>query len=196
MKEPAMDQDTAQPNETSSAVTAAHPTTAPDPAATSAPVVTAAASRRTNGSRILNIVLGIAIALAIGGVGFASGRLTAPAAAFPNGLGPGGQVFNGNGRPGGQGAQGGLFSGGLTIEGTVESVSATTMTIKTASGKTIQFAIDGTTTYHAQTDATSSEVATGGKVIVRLDVGSFRGGPNASGGPDGGSTARDVTVVP
>ena len=60
----------------------------------------------------------------------------------------------------------------------------------------MQIAIDGTTTYHAQTDATSNAVATGGKVIVRLDIGSFGGGPNASAGPGAGMTARDMTVVP
>lgn len=190
-----MDQDPTQSNETLLAAPAADPAAASVPAATPAPARTAAEPRGANGSRILNVVLGIAVALAIGGLGFAGGRLTAPAATLPNGLGPGGQVFNGNGG-GGQGPQGGQFSGGPTIEGTVESVSATTMTIKTAAGQTIQIAIDGTTTYHAQTDATSNDVAAGNKVLVRLDVRSFGGGANGGGGTGGGSTARDVTVVP
>ena len=170
------------------------PPYAPEPTQTPAPATPA--KRSANGSRILNVVLGIALVLALGAAGFAAGRLTAPANPFADGRGPGGQVFNGTGATNGQG-RGGLFSGGgPTIEGTVESVTDTTMTIKTADGQTIQVALNGSTTYHAQTDATSSDIAAGGKVQVRLDVGSFGGGPNASPGTGSGATARDVTVVP
>lgn len=168
----------------------------PTPSSVEPVAAPGAPKRSANGSRVLNIVLGVAFALAIGGIGFAAGRLTAPPATFANGIGPGGQVFNGNGGNGGQGRQGGLFAGGPSIEGTVESVTDTTMTIKTADGQTIQVALNGSTTYHAQTDATSNVVATGGKVIVRLDLGSFGGGPNASPGTGSGAAARDVTVVP
>src|SRR6185369_17849315 len=85
------------------------------------------------------------------------------------------------------------------LEGTVESVTDTTLTLKTASGQTIQVALNGSTTYHAQTDATASDVTTGGKVLVRLSGrGGFvggNGGPAASGAPTS-PTANDVTVVP
>jgi hypothetical protein len=154
---------------------------------------------------LLNVALIGAVALAIAGVAFAAGRLTAPAnvaaGRFPNG----GQFFDGNGQGGqnGQNRQGGpgtLFSGGPTIEGTVESVTATTLTLKTASGQTIQIALDGTTTYHAQTDASASDVTAGGKVLVRVNLRGGNGANGANGGSAGGGvtnpTASDVTVVP
>ena len=174
------------------------------PPAQGAPV--AAVRAKPGGARLLNVALAGALVLAIAGVAFAVGRFTAPATAsaggFPNGNG-GGFFRNGQGGQGGanggQGGPGGLFAGGLTLEGTVESVTATTLTLKTASGQTIQIALDGSTTYHAQTDATASAVTTGGKVLVRLNgrggLGGANGGPTASGAPTS-PTANDVTVVP
>ena len=167
------------------------------------PTPPAPLARRSRGGRWLNVALIGAVALAIAGVAFAAGRLTAPASVaagrFPNG----GQFFDGNGQGGqnGQNRQGGpgsFFSGGPTIEGTVESVTATTLTLKTASGQTIQIALDGTTTYHAQTDASASDVTAGGKVLVRVNL---RGGNGANGANGGGGgvtnpSASDVTVVP
>ena len=173
------------------------------PAAT---VPVAAVKAKPGGSRLLNVALAGALVLAIAGVAFAIGRFTAPATASAGGFqnGNGGQFFrNGQGGQGGanggQGGPGGLFAGGLTVEGTVESVTDTTLTLKTASGQTIQIALNGSTTYHAQTDATASDVTTGGKVLVRLNGrGGFvggNGGPAASGAPTS-PTANDVTVVP
>ena len=124
------------------------------------------------------------------------------------GIGGPGQLFNGNGsgnangNGGGRGAGGLLAGGGITIEGTVESISDTTLTLKTASGQTIQVALEGTTTYHAQSDASASDVKSGGTVLVRLNIGGGTGnaGPGSSPGTaDGGATnptASDVTVVP
>jgi len=171
-----------------------------------APVPVAPVTRKPRSSRLLNYALAGALVLAIGGVAFAIGRFTAPATAGAGGFqnGNGGQFFrNGQGGQGGangdQGGPGGLFAGGLTLEGTVESVTDTTLTLKTASGQTIQVALNGSTTYHAQTDATASDVTTGGKVLVRLSGrGGFvggNGGPAASGAPTS-PTANDVTVVP
>ncbi|MFL5688943.1 MAG: hypothetical protein ACJ77I_08125, partial [Chloroflexota bacterium] len=55
---------------------------------TSAPAAVIPDARsRGSGGRILNIVLGIAIAVAIGGVAFAVGRTTAPASAATTGRG-------------------------------------------------------------------------------------------------------------
>ena len=81
----------------------------------------------------------------------------------------------------------------------MESVTGTTLTLKTASGQTIQVALDGTTTYHAQSDASATDVTTGKTVLVR--VSGFRGArPGASSAPGNGGTtdqtASDVTVVP
>jgi len=177
----------------------------PPAAPTAETVPVAPVKAKPGGSRLLNVALAGALVLAIAGVAFAIGRFTAPATASAGGSqnGNGGQFFrNGQGGQGGanggQGGPGGLFAGGLTLEGTVESVTDTTLTLKTASGQTIQIALNGSTTYHAQTDATASDVTTGGKVLVRLDGrGGFsgaNGGPTASGAPT--TTAGDVTVVP
>jgi hypothetical protein len=186
------------------------PASSPGPVAPAPPAyeatataVTPAPARRARGARLLNVALAGAVALAIAGVAFAAGRLTAPAAVTaggPNG-GPG-QVFGKDGQGiqnGGPNGRGAFLSGGPTIEGTVESITDTTLTLKTADGQTIQIALDGSTTYHAQTDASADDVAAGGKVLVRLDVGAAgaggNGGPTASGRPTG-PTASDVTVVP
>lgn len=153
----------------------------------------------------VNIALGIALIAAVGGVAFAAGRMTAPATAAAaggqarNGTGfrPGNGYFpdGGAGGAGGQGFQrgGGFFGAdaGVTIQGTVEATSPDTLTIKTASGETIQVAINGTTTYHAQTSASSSDLKTGGTVIVRLGLRQRDGSETATG-----PTASDVTVVP
>lgn len=169
--------------------------TVPVPAAATQPVATSRPDARRSGSgRLVNLALGGAVVLAIAGIAFAAGRVTAPApvttGAFPGGNGqfplPSGGAFRG-------GNGGGLLgASGATVEGTVESISATTLTLKTASGQTIQIALAAGTTYHAQTDATANDVTTGTKLLVR--VGGV-GGPTASG-TAGGLSASDVTVVP
>ena len=182
----------------------------PEPAPTTVSAPPAGARPRASSARILNIALIGAFFLAVGGIAFAAGRMTAPAAAITRGANlPGGFTGNGQGnqgsggvqgRPGGGGAFGGL-GGGVTVDGTVESVSATTLTLKLADGQTVQVALNDSTTYHAQSDATSSDVVTGGKVLVRLQLGRVAGGggPSASAGPGGflgSATASDITVVP
>ena len=163
-------------------------------------------------NRALNLLLGGALVLAVAGIAFALGRMTAPAATITGGNFPNGGVFNGQGPTGngnggfqgrgnGQGGIGIFGGGGPTIEGTVESVSGTTLTLKTADGQTIQIALNGSTTYHAQSDATASDVVTGSKVLVRIDFrrGDGAGGPQATAGTGGtvtGPTANDITVVP
>lgn len=176
-----------------------HPA-APPPTGGGMPAGGATTAKRSGSARLLNAVLAIAVALAIGGVAFAAGRLTAPAPTNPFGNGGPGQFFgNGNGNNGQGGPGGFLAGGGVTLEGTVESLSGTTLTLKTSSGQTIQVTLDGTTTYHAQSDASASDVTTGSTVLVRVE--GFRGGgPGASFAPGNGGgtdqTAADVTVVP
>lgn len=196
---------------------APHSAAAPGPAVAPGPAipVTSGPVKARGGisNRALNTLLAGALVLAVAGIAFAVGRMTAPAQTITAGAFPGGGVFNGqgNGRPGngtGNGSGGlgnggfGVFGGGAgpTIEGTVESRTDTTLTVKTADGQTIQIALGDTTTYHSQTDASASDVVTGSKVLVRLD---FRrgngGGPQATAGTGGtavGPTANDVTVVP
>lgn len=170
-------------------------------------------------NRALNVLLVGALLLAVAAVAFAVGRMSAPAQAITGAAIPGGGVFNGqgngprsgpaNGQTGnggpnvnGNGQGGFVFGGGAgpTLEGTVESMTDTTLTLKTADGQTVQIALGDGTTYHAQTDASASDVVTGSKVLVRLDFRRGTGqGPQSTAGTGGtttGPTANDVTVVP
>ncbi len=162
--------------------------------------------RRSSSGRWLNLLLGVAAAVAIGGVAFAVGRSTAPTApaagfrnggAFPGGsfnpTGSGGLGRNGNGA-------GFLGAGGLTVEGTVQSVTGDTLTIATANGRTVEVSLGSDTQYHQQAAGSASDVTTGSKVSVRLDLAGRgqgngnQGGNGTAAGPTG--TASDVTVVP
>ena len=179
----------------------------PEPELVTEPVVPGAVkpgTSRPRGSMWVNVALAVALAVAIGGVGFAAGRMTAPASTagsgtgrfgtgtFPGGNLPGGGYFGDNGGTGGGGFGGrGFFTGGgASITGTVESISGDTLTLKLAGGQTIQVSLSGTTTYHAQSAATSSDVKTGGTVIVRVDI---NRGESAG---TGSTSASDVTIVP
>jgi hypothetical protein len=182
---------------------------APTPVSAAPPVIPA---RKSSGGRWLNLILGVAVAVAIAGVAFAVGRTTAPASAATGaGRGGFGGTFVGgsfapraSGQPGGgRGGFGGGFGGGagagLTVSGTVVSVDGDTMTIKTAGGQSIQVTTDSSTTYNTQSPASASDVAAGKTVQVQIDItaGGGLGRPNASGAPAGPTgTANSVTVVP
>lgn len=190
--------------------------------APAAPHVATSAKRRGSG-RALNVVLAIAACVAIGGVAFAIGRGTASASTATSGNGRNGVVTNGNGFGNGQrpfgsfapGANGnpgfirggGFGGGGLTVSGTVESVTADSITIKTANGQTVTIGTGADTTYHTQAPASASDVTTGKTVEVQVGLsGGFGGGnrgnggngaPQASGAPAGPvGTADSITVVP
>jgi hypothetical protein len=195
---------------------------APVPPTASAMPIAPPAKRRSSG-RWLNVVLAIAACIAIGGVAFAIGRGTA-SASTASGNNRGGFITNGNGNgqrpfgsfaPGGNGGNGfirGGFGGGggITLSGTVESVTADSITIKTANGQTVTIGTGASTTYHTQTPATASDVTTGKTVQVQLGFNGARGnggnggganggngGPAASGAPAGPlGTADSITVVP
>ncbi len=163
------------------------------------PVPAARPKGKSGTSGWINVLLGLAVAVAIGGVAFAAGRMTAPAAAaggfgrnVPGGFQGGGYFGRGyfGGAGDGQGGRGLLGGGGgATIQGTVTSVSADKITITTAGGQTVDIALDGSTTYHEQSSATSGDVKTGGTVIVRLTL-------RQAGGTQTGPSAGDVTIVP
>lgn len=151
-------------------------------------------TRRT--SRLLDIALAIAAVLAIGGVAFAAGRITAPAAAgpaFARGLAPDGTIVTPGGSfdPNRAGPGGLAQNGGLAIDGTVTAVDADSITLKLADGQEMTFKLDDATTYHEAADASSSDVAVGDDVSVKVS-----GGRVVSG--DGGETpdlsASDITV--
>jgi hypothetical protein len=174
-----------------------------------APSPIVARKQTGSGGRLLNLVLAAALAVAIGGVAFAVGRSTAPvSAATGTGRGGFGGAFPGgsfapraSGQPGlGRGGFGGGFAGigGLTVSGTVVSVNGDILTIKTASGQTIEVTTGASTTYHSQAPAVASDVQAGKTVQVQLDLtGGGAGRPSASAGtttPVG--TAGSVTVIP
>jgi hypothetical protein len=173
-----------------------------------APPPIVVAKKTGSGGRLLNIVLAAAVAVAIGGVAFAVGRSTAPVSAA-TGAGRGGNFggFPGgsfapraSGQPGfGRGGGGfGAGGAGLTVSGTVVSVAGDTLTIKTASGQTIEVTTGATTTYDTQAPATAADVQAGKTVQVQLTfAGGGAGRPNASSAPTGPvGTASSVTVVP
>jgi len=158
-------------------------------------------------SRALNAVLAIAVVVAVGGIAFAIGRTTAPVAAtdprsafgsgFPNAsFAPGASAAPGGFIGGGQGGLGGL-GGGLTVSGTVQSVTSDTLTIETTAGQTVELSLDSDTTYHRKTDGAAADVATGSTVEVQLDFAGGLGRPTASADTSGSvGTASSVTVVP
>jgi hypothetical protein len=157
----------------------------------------------------VNLVLGLAAIVAIGGVTFAAGRMTAPATAavtngngngrFGNGQFPGGGVAPGGGRlTGGAG-----FLNGSVLEGTVVSSTSTSLTIEIKAGNDgqsiqVEIPLSSTTAVHTQADAATGDIAAGQEVLVQL--GTIAGGstaaPIASGAPRSiQAPASDVTIV-
>jgi hypothetical protein len=164
------------------------------PAAPVAPVATA--GRRS--SRWLDILLAGAAVLAIAAVAFAVGRTTAPVAAASaferGGFGPGGAIVRPDGSfDPGAGPRGMVLDGGLSISGTVTAFDADSVTVKLESGREMTFALDGSTTYHEATDASSTDVAVGDDVSVKVEPGAGPVGNDSSDSP--GLSASDVTVT-
>lgn len=176
-----------------------------------APVVFRPEPKRRGGPSAFALVFSLAALLCVGGVAFAAGRLSAPAAVASNGTGFQGA---GNGRfpnaspgasfqPGGGGFGGGFGAGGVSVEGTVTAVAADgTITLKIANGGTLEVKTDGQTTYHNESGGSASDVATGKTVRVQLSrsalggggFGGGAGGPAASGQPVA-QAATDILVV-
>ncbi len=103
------------------------------PAPTAAPLASVIAKPKSSSSRGTSLLLGLAAAIAIGGLAFAAGRLTAPAATATAGRGTGQFPGNGTGQlPGnGQGFPGrGDAFGGVTLNGTVEAITADSVTLE------------------------------------------------------------------
>jgi preprotein translocase subunit YajC len=158
-------------------------------------------------------LLFIAAFVAVGGIGFALGHLTAPsatAAANPTGgarggfgralpsLAPG-QTFDTSQFGGGAGGRGGLTAVTGGVSGTVQSVSAGSITVQLANGTTETIDISGTTTYHSAAAASSTDVKVGTSVTVQIDTAALASqAPNPSAsGPLGGRTltAKDVLIT-
>jgi len=159
-----------------------------------------------SGPSILSILLAIGFLVAVGGVAFAAGRLTAPTTTG------GGRFANGQGGAlaGGQGGQGGAFGGGnggaggglagaagLTVRGTVTSVTATSITLTLASGQTVTIPTSTATTYHRQDSAAQTDVKAGSQVLVQLAAGQgFGRGGFGGGGQGGGGSAASPGASP
>lgn len=137
--------------------------------------------RKKRPPRVLFIALALAGLIAIGGVAFAVGRMTAPAAAFP---GAGGNVNNGAGGfqpPGGQNGQGfpgggfGGGGGGPSVEGTITTVDGDSLTIQTADGSTVTVNLSGDTSYAQEESASADDLDAGDDVRVQVDIDSLQG---------------------
>lgn len=161
--------------------------------------------KKAKSGGLMNALLLVGAVIAVGGIAFAAGRMTAPTSTrgqFGNGQFPGGP--GGSFTPG-QGGFGG-FGGAdraVTVSGTVKSNDGTTLVLTTASGQEMSISLSGTT-YHSQAAATAADVKAGATVAVEVSgLGGFRGDPGASGAPaasrapgQGTITAKDVTVIP
>ncbi len=175
------------------------------PAPTAAPLASVIAKPSGSSGRGTSLLLGLAAAIAIGGVAFAGGRLSAPAATATGGFAAGGGQAGARQVPGvGQGALGrGSGFGGVTLSGTVSAVSGDSLTVTLATGTEVTIPLDTSTQYHAATPSSASEVTVGSSVSVTPGVRAANPDPSqipdASGAPGfaGGSfgPATDVTVV-
>lgn len=158
-----------------------------------APAKSAPQKRR---SRSVPVLLSFAAVVAVAGLCFTFGRVSAPAettsAAGQSGAPNGFAGANASGAPGDFGG----FGGSASVTGTVVSVSGSSMTIQLADGQTVQIAIGSSTTYHNQTAATSSNVAAGDTVQVQVSGGNDGASAVASSGASSETrTATDVTVT-
>jgi hypothetical protein len=165
-------------------------------------------AKRDSSTMILLLIAGM---VAIGGVAFAAGRLTASpaaAAAASNRLGVGnggggftrpslapGETFNAGAFGGGLGRGGaGGLSGGVT--GTVQSIDGSTLTLMLSTGSTVTIDLSGSTTYHNETAGSSSDVKVGSKVQVQINTAAAASGtPNPSASGERTLTASDILVV-
>jgi hypothetical protein len=162
-----------------------------------------AVARRANSVTTLLLV---STMIALGGVAFAAGRVTATG---QSGTGQTTTGINGaNGQNGVPnfgpnasgvpnldfgGRDGGLNGPGGTVTGTVTSVTSTSITVQLADGQTVTVALGSSTAYHVQTAGTSSDVTQGSTVTIRT-TGTDRAAAVASAGTTT-RTATDVTVA-
>lgn len=131
--------------------------------------------------RAIVVALALAGAIAFGGVGFAVGRVTAPAPTFAGFRGGNGVPGLGDGqRPGNSGGGGGLGLGrGLGLQGTVTSINGDTLTLQTANGSTITVKLSSTTTFSKQMTGQRSDITQGATVRVGIN---FTAGANPGSG--------------
>jgi hypothetical protein len=186
------------------------------------PVVATVATVAPRKRNPLDLLLIGAAAVALAGVAFAGGRLTAPVAAATTGAGagagtgagagagagrfgpgssfrPDGSFQPGGGLVGGAGGPGGALGGAgttIALTGSVVSVSSTELILQLTNGSTVTIPIDGSTAFHTQGGASSSDVKTGLKVQVEVS-GAIRGPGGAGGaGSTGGAGGTAASPAP
>jgi hypothetical protein len=183
-----------------------------------APAPVAATTTAKNRASTGTALLLVGALVAIGGVAFAVGRVTAPTAtASPagglggtgrgagngtNGEGGFGGFGGGAGGAGGFGGGAGRGTAGVSISGTVVSIDGSTIQIKLANGTTETLNLSPTVTYRDSTTGTAADVTAGATVQIGLALGAGTG-PTASGQPRpsggfgglGGATVGTITVV-
>ena len=175
---------------------------APEPAPVVRPRVPPS-QRRSIGT---SLVLGLAAVVAVGGLAFAAGRLTAPTAvaatgfngARANGGAGTGEFPRASGGTGGFGGLRGAGGAGFGIQGTVTAVASDHLTLQLANGTTINVPLTSSTTYHQQTTGSASDVQVGKQVQVQLTRNTSDGAaasPGAGGATSGFGAASSVTVV-
>jgi hypothetical protein len=163
----------------------------------------ARSGRQSKPDRATTALLLIAAFVAVGGIGFALGHLTAPGAA--SAANPSGRLGGRNfaslapGQTFAPGAGRGVSSVSGGVTGTVQSIDGSTMTVQLANGTSVTIDLTGSTTYHSETSASSGDVKVGSSVVVQIDTSALASqtpAPSASGTLGGRTlTAKDVLVT-
>jgi|GEM_PF-1034406 hypothetical protein len=166
-------------------------------------------SRRTNSAPAFLVVSAL---IAVCGVGFAAGRVTAQgqsATGQPGGGGGGGGIAAVQSTVPGSGARAtsapvlapgepgnGLASGTTVVSGTVTSVTPNSITVEQADGRTVTIGIGPSTTYATQTAATAADVIPGARVVVQTTgSGGRERVPGGFGDANRGAATRTATSV-
>jgi len=146
-------------------------------------------ANRTRSSRRSGMLTLLAAAVAVGGIAFAVGRVSAPAGSESGSSRAG--VASGS-----AGTAGTADTGSMIVTGTVDSIDGSTMTIRTTNGSTVTVSVGGATTYHAQAAASTANITSGSNVQVLLQgaAATSSAAPAASPGQIP-LTAADVTLT-
>jgi len=173
----------------------------------SEPVYTPAGPAPRSSSSVTRLLI-VSAVIALVGVAFAVGRVTATGAAgtglsTTNGLGgaPNGAPAigaNASGVPGvfPGGRDGGFEGRAGTVTGTVVSSTANSITIQLAGGQTETVATGSSTTYNTTTPASSSAVVAGATVTIQTSgPGAVTGSAPAAGASPETAATRVATAV-
>jgi hypothetical protein len=175
------------------------------------PTVAAAVANPKPKSRVAGgtALFVVAVVVAAAGLGFAAGRVTAPASTgrtgfagnFGGGNFPGGSFAPGGAGNANRGGFGGFGAGNISVTGQVTAVANGSITIQTASGQSVTLEVPSTATYHAQASAAPSDVTVGSQVQVSASRPNFRAegsaapAPSGQPGAQGGLTVTDITLL-